>query len=120
MPPFLASVNPHLVYDELRNMLTKGEYKDKFKFSTMMDIMDERIQRACFLLKLASAYDGYTFYLPAFIDFIGRIYRTGIMHFHERNLLRSLLRRLQNNLLQKSNICMKSCLPDFITIHFNL
>lgn len=73
-------------------MLTKGEYKDKFKFSTMVDIMDERIKRACyeqFLLKLASAYDGYTFYLPAFIDFIGRISRTGIMHFHERDLLRS-------------------------------
>jgi len=57
-------------------MLTKGEYKDKLKFSTMVDIMDERIKRARyeqFLLKLASAYDGYTFYLPAFIDCIGRI-----------------------------------------------
>lgn len=73
-------------------MLTKGEYKDKFKFSTMVDSLEERIKRARyeqFLLKLASAYDGYTFDLPAFIDFIGRISRTGIMHFHERDLLRS-------------------------------
>ncbi|GKE67436.1 hypothetical protein Tco_1521597 [Tanacetum coccineum] len=29
-------------------------------------------------------------FLPAFIDFRGRIYRSGILHFHERDLARSL------------------------------
>lgn len=38
---------------------------------------------------LASAYEGYQFYLPSFIDFRGRIYRSGILHFHERDLARS-------------------------------
>ncbi|KAL0292111.1 UNVERIFIED_CONTAM: putative DNA-directed RNA polymerase [Sesamum calycinum] len=37
------------------------------------------------------AYEGYQFYLPSFIDFRGRIYRSGILHFHERDLARSLI-----------------------------
>lgn len=40
---------------------------------------------------MASAYAGYTFYIPAFLDFRGRIYRSGILHFHERDLARSLI-----------------------------
>ena len=44
-----------------------------------------------FIIKLATAYNGYRFYLPAFLDFRGRIYRSGILHFHERDLARSLL-----------------------------
>lgn len=38
-----------------------------------------------------TAYDGYQFSLPAFLDFRGRIYRSGILHFHERDLARSLI-----------------------------
>ncbi|KAH0439561.1 hypothetical protein IEQ34_025844 [Dendrobium chrysotoxum] len=44
-----------------------------------------------FIIKLAIAYDGYHFSLPAFLDFRGRIYRSGILHFHERDLARSLI-----------------------------
>lgn len=44
-----------------------------------------------FLIKLATAYDGYQFDLPAFLDFRGRIYRKGLFHFHERDLARSLI-----------------------------
>ena len=44
-----------------------------------------------FVLTLANAYAGYKFYLPAFMDFRGRIYRAGILHFHERDLARSLI-----------------------------
>ncbi|XP_073271479.1 probable DNA-directed RNA polymerase [Primulina huaijiensis] len=40
---------------------------------------------------LAKAYEGYQFYLPAFLDFRGRIYRCGVLHFHERYLARSLV-----------------------------
>jgi len=53
-----------------------------------------RVQRARyedFVLLLATAYSGYRFYLPAFIDFRGRIYRAGVLHFHERDLARSLI-----------------------------
>lgn len=56
--------------------------------------MDKRIQRARyeqFLLELATVYEGFPLYFPAFLDFRGRIYRTGILHFHERDLARSLL-----------------------------
>lgn len=51
-----------------------------------------RIRFEHFVLMLASAYDGYKFYLPAFMDFRGRIYRAGILHFHERDLAKSLIR----------------------------
>jgi DNA-directed RNA polymerase len=53
-----------------------------------------RVQQARyedFVLTLASAYDGYKCYLPAFMDFRGRIYRAGVLHYHERDLSRSLL-----------------------------
>lgn len=43
------------------------------------------------MLDIADAYQGYQFYVPAFIDFRGRIYRSGILHFHERDLARSLI-----------------------------
>ncbi|KAL2905158.1 putative DNA-directed RNA polymerase [Bienertia sinuspersici] len=56
------------------------------------------LQRLCdcarykdFIFELASAYAGYQLYLPAFLDFRGRIYRCGILHFHERDLARSLI-----------------------------
>lgn len=43
------------------------------------------------MLSLARAYCGYDIYFPAFQDFRGRIYRTGIFNLHERDLYRSLL-----------------------------
>ncbi|KAG6467763.1 hypothetical protein ZIOFF_074267 (mitochondrion) [Zingiber officinale] len=41
--------------------------------------------------RLATAYEGYEFDLPAFIDFRGIIYRCGILHFHERDLARGMI-----------------------------
>ena len=43
------------------------------------------------LITPANAMRLITFYLPAFLDFRGRIYRSGILHFHERDLARSLI-----------------------------
>lgn len=60
----------------------------------MLNILLKFIQRAryeSFIIEMASAYSGYHFYLPAFMDFRGRIYRSGVLHFHERDLARSLL-----------------------------
>lgn len=60
----------------------------------MLSEFEKLVQQAQyegFILNLARAYDGYEFYLPAFMDFRGRIYRAGILHFHERDLSKSLL-----------------------------
>lgn len=43
------------------------------------------------VLSMAKAYSGYDLYFPAFQDFRGRIYRTGIFNLHEGDLYRSLL-----------------------------
>lgn len=40
---------------------------------------------------MADAYRNYEFYLPAFLDFRGRIYRAGVLHFHERDISKSLI-----------------------------
>ncbi|KAK7296945.1 hypothetical protein VNO77_46290 [Canavalia gladiata] len=45
------------------------------------------------IIKLANAYNGYKFDLPAYLDFRGRIYRSGFLHFHERDLAKSLVIR---------------------------
>ena len=76
MPPILANVNPHSVYEILRGELLMNNNKEKYKLSTNVDILEKRIQRARyehFLIQLATVYDGYTFYLPAFLDFRGKI-----------------------------------------------
>lgn len=60
----------------------------------MLSEFQKRVQCARyedFVITLASAYEGYSFYLPAFMDFRGRIYRSGVLHFHERDLARSLI-----------------------------
>ncbi|MCO5609071.1 hypothetical protein L7F22_063293 [Adiantum nelumboides] len=44
------------------------------------------------VLSIAKAYSGYDLYFPAFQDFRGRIYRTGIFNLHECDLYRSLLK----------------------------
>ena len=43
------------------------------------------------LIELADALVAYKFYLPAFLDFRERNYRYGPLHFHERDLVRSLI-----------------------------
>lgn len=44
------------------------------------------------VLSLAEALLEYDIYFPAFQDFRGRIYRTGTLNLHERDLYRSLIR----------------------------
>lgn len=60
----------------------------------MYRVIVKRIQRARYeqgLLALARAYVGYDIDFPAFIDFRGRIYRAGILHFHERDFAKCLI-----------------------------
>ncbi|KAK1379052.1 hypothetical protein POM88_025796 [Heracleum sosnowskyi] len=44
-----------------------------------------------FILRLAKAYDGYNIDFPTFLDFRGRVYRSGIFHFHQCGFARSLI-----------------------------
>ncbi|XP_019240737.1 PREDICTED: uncharacterized protein LOC109220725 [Nicotiana attenuata] len=98
MPKFLANLNVAEGCKLLRECYleaSKGVGKLKpnlypaFLKEFLSDIQRARYER--FILDIASAYEGYEFYLPAFVDFRGRIYRAGVLHFHERDLARSLI-----------------------------
>ncbi|XP_020594099.1 uncharacterized protein LOC110034152 [Phalaenopsis equestris] len=94
-PRFLVSLNLKKAYDLLREFHMKDKVINQFcSFSELLQTLNKNIQCSRyedFIIKLAIAYDGYHFYLPAFLDFRGRIYRSGILHFHERDLARSLI-----------------------------
>ncbi|GLU24484.1 hypothetical protein SLE2022_404150 [Rubroshorea leprosula] len=95
MPRFLASMNIKEVNILLREFYMKDEVINKLcTFNELLHTLCKNIQRSRYenlVIKLAKAYDGYNFYLPAFLDFRGRIYRSGVLHFHERDLARSLI-----------------------------
>lgn len=95
MPEFLSTMRIQDVYILLREIYIKNKEIHKVcSFSELIDFLSKNIQRSRyeqFLIKLADAYNGYKFYLPAFLDFRGRMYRSGILHFHERDLSRSLI-----------------------------
>lgn len=95
MPKFLASLNVTKAIDLLRmSYLEDPSLMNVCNYQNLVKEFMKRIQRAryeTFIINLASAYEGYRFYLPAFLDFRGRIYRSGALHFHERDLARSLI-----------------------------
>jgi len=94
MPKFLASLNISDVYQTIREFHMKSIINKEITFNDLLNTVLKTIQRSRYerlILNLARAYDGYHFYLPAFLDFRGRIYRCGILHFHERDLARSLI-----------------------------
>lgn len=95
MPKFRSSININDVSTLLRQFHMKDEVIKKLcSFDELINTLSKNIQRSRYeklILKLAIAYDGYKFDLPAFLDFRGRIYRCGVLHFHERDLARSLI-----------------------------
>lgn len=95
MPRFLASLNINEIAMLLREYHMQDTVINKqYSYNELLNILYKDVQRSRYealILKLAKAYDGYPFYLPAFLDFRGRIYRSGILHFHERDLARSLI-----------------------------
>lgn len=93
MPSYLLNLNIAKVRRGLQNLFKEGG-NEELSFASVWSVLDKRIQQARYeqyILKLARAYAGSTMYFPAFIDFRGRISRSGILHFHERDLVRSLL-----------------------------
>jgi hypothetical protein len=99
-------MNIHEVSIFLRDFHMKDEVINKLcSFNELLQTLNKNIQRCCyerFVIKLAIAYEGYRFYLPAFLDFRGRIYRCGVIHFHERDLARSMIVIADSN--SKDNI----------------
>lgn len=91
----LAKVSLPEASDLLRICYFNDEaVKEVCSCNLLLTELVKRVQQARyedFVLTLASAYAGYKFYLPAFMDFRGRIYRAGVLHFHERDLARSLI-----------------------------
>lgn len=93
MPTYLARVNISKLRRALQKFIDDNKYVS-YKFTTLWSILDKRVQQARYekyVMDLANMYEGYTLYFPAFIDFRGRIYRSGILHFHERDIVRSLI-----------------------------
>ncbi|KAK7293365.1 hypothetical protein RJT34_16229 [Clitoria ternatea] len=95
MPEFLSKVILPHASGILRTQYDKNkDIKTIFKFSELYAILMKNMQQARYeytIMDLAKAYNGYSIYFSAFLDFRGRIYCSGIFHFHERDLARSLL-----------------------------
>lgn len=100
-PDYVAFINIMDVSGNLRELYMNDEYiKENFTYNELLLTLQKDIQRARYekmILDLAMAYAGYSFYLPAFLDFRGRIYRCGVLHFHERDLSRSLIQFVESN-----------------------
>lgn len=93
---FLANVNLCKAFDTIKLAYiqdTTGVRED-YTLANLLLYFARKVQMARhddMIISLASAYEGYVFYLPAFLDFRGRIYRSGILHFHESDIARSLI-----------------------------
>nr|WAO26101.1 DNA-directed RNA polymerase [Daucus carota subsp. sativus]WAO26134.1 DNA-directed RNA polymerase [Daucus carota subsp. sativus]WAO26171.1 DNA-directed RNA polymerase [Daucus carota subsp. sativus] len=94
LPSFLSKLQIKDIYEKFKKKYYSYHFSKSVRLATLFKELMKLIQRAGYeqyILKLAIAYEGYHFYLPAFLDFRGRIYRSGILHFHERDLARSLV-----------------------------
>lgn len=96
MPKALCIADMKKLRDSLREFYMNNEkgIKTIYSYDEVLTILYKDVQRARFervTLMLSEALEGFKLYLPAFLDFRGRIYRSGILHFHERDLVRSLL-----------------------------
>lgn len=89
MPSILVHVNLKEAFDLMRSSYYKNEnIKHVSSLDKLLMELAIKVQKARYedeIFQIASAYSDYVFYLPAFMDFRGRIYRSGILHFHERD-----------------------------------
>jgi len=115
MPGILSRVNLKEAFDFLRIYYYQNKaIQGAFSLDFLLKELAIRVQKARFeelVFKLASAYDNYVFYLPAFMDFRGRIYRSGLFHFHERDLARSLIVFANNHEVDE---CNQSAMMDIV------
>ncbi|KAF5184765.1 hypothetical protein FRX31_025649 [Thalictrum thalictroides] len=110
MPGILAHVNLKKAYDLTRkSFFLNKDIDNVYSLDVLLKELANRVQTARYedlIIRLASAYEDFVFYLPAFMDFRGRIYRSGILHFHERDLAKSLI-VFANNHQEESNLSAK-------------
>ncbi|NP_064021.1 orf670 (mitochondrion) [Beta vulgaris subsp. vulgaris] len=113
-------INFKEVIDKVRQLYLDEDrsFHTSVNFDAVMHVLSTNIQRARYertVIETASAYVGYTFYLPAFLDFRGRIYRSGILHFHERDLARSLILFNNVNLSKYQNCDLRKVYDTYLT-----
>ena len=81
----LSKLNIQKASDKLRSLYFNDEVvKKEISINILLNDLLKRLQQARyedFILTLACSYKDYKFYLPAFVDFRGRIYRAGVLHF---------------------------------------
>jgi DNA-directed RNA polymerase len=95
LPAILASINRREGIKRLRDHFLKNEeIKAYFDYKDLSNILEKNIQASNFelnIIEIAGALAGYKLYIPALLDFRGRNYRYGPFHYHERDLVRSLI-----------------------------
>lgn len=113
MPRFLSNIKMMDISPLLREHYMKDASIRKLSsFDNLLHQLQKDIQRARYenlIINMAEAYTGYKFYLPVFLDFRGRIYRSGLLHFHEGDLARSLIMFADDNVereVDKMNVVL--------------
>jgi DNA-directed RNA polymerase len=96
MPKALCNANMKKLGESLRNAYMNNDkgIRSIYTYSDVLSILHKDVQRALFedrVLLISDALEGFQLYFPVFLDFRGRIYRSGLMHFHERDIVRSLI-----------------------------
>jgi DNA-directed RNA polymerase len=95
MPAFLAEANHRKSIDTMIEVYGDEallyEYWDSSELQAMLKKNIQIASCEQVFLYLAESLEGSNIYFPAFLYFRGRIYRSGLLHFHERDLSRSLV-----------------------------
>jgi len=95
LPKILDSINRREGLSRLHaHYMKDDDIQENFTFRELSKVLVKNITEANYqqyILQLAEAYQGYYMYFPCFMDFRGRNYRYGPFHFHERDLVRSLI-----------------------------
>lgn len=85
-------INPDEFVSEYMNSV--GDNIRNLNYKTILSefmVESQKARNEDTVLGMAKAYSGLDVYFPAFQDFRGRVYRTGIFNLHEGDLYRSLL-----------------------------
>lgn len=96
MPKYFGKLNTKEATNKFADFILyeRSEIKAFYSKLELQTILLKNIKESSWqqhLVELADALVGYKFYLPAFLDFRGQNYRYGPLHFHEHDLVRSLI-----------------------------
>lgn len=95
LPKKLATMELKSACSILREAYLKNTRIQKlYSYNDILSTLTRNIQKARyegFIIELAEALDGYQIYFPVYLDFRGRISRSGILNFHECDFTKALL-----------------------------